>query len=46
MDATGRTKTVEQEPFEDLLIAAYEKGAAAELPDGVDANPWGNQPTL
>jgi hypothetical protein len=46
MDAAGRTKKVEDESFECLLTAAYTKGIDVKLPEGMDANPWRNQPTM
>ena len=46
MDKSGKTKKVEDEPFEDLLLAAYKQGTTPKLPEGMDANPWGNQPTM
>jgi nucleoside-diphosphate-sugar epimerase len=45
MDETGRTKRTQDEPFEDLMIEAYKKGAKPVLPEGMDFNPWGNGTT-
>jgi len=46
MEKSGKTKRVENEPFEDLLLAACRSGTKPKLPEGMDASPWGNQPTL
>ena len=45
MEKSGKTKKVEEEPFEDLVIGAYQKGVKPELPEGMDYNPWGNGTT-
>jgi nucleoside-diphosphate-sugar epimerase len=45
MDATGRTRKAEDEPFEDLMIEAHRTGTKPVLPEGLDFNPWGNGTT-
>jgi hypothetical protein len=43
MEASGTVTRAEDEPYEDLLIDAYDRG---ELPDPAqvhDFNPWGNE---
>ncbi len=45
MDQTGKTKKVEEEHYEDLMIAAFQSGQKPELPEGMDFNPWGNGTT-
>ncbi len=42
MDRTGRTRMVEDEPFEDLMISAWRSKTRPVLPEGMDFNPWGN----
>jgi nucleoside-diphosphate-sugar epimerase len=45
MEKVGKLKTVQQEPFEDLMIEAFQKGVKPQLPEGMDFNPWGNETT-
>lgn len=45
MELTGKTKKVEEDSFEDLMIEAYQKGRKPDLPEGMDYNPWGNSTT-
>ena len=45
MEKAGRSKKVEKEPFEDLMIEAYQKNKKPLLPEGMDFNPWGNGTT-
>jgi nucleoside-diphosphate-sugar epimerase len=45
MEKAGKLKKVEEEPFEDLMIEAYQKKQKPVLPEGMDWNPWGNQVT-
>ena len=45
MDGTGKTKKVEEDRYEDLMIEAYQSGTAPVLPEGMDFNPWGNNTT-
>jgi len=45
MEKEGKLKRSEEEPFEDLMIAAYRQGTKPVLPEGMDFNPWGNQTT-
>jgi nucleoside-diphosphate-sugar epimerase len=45
MEQTGKTKKVEDDRFEDLMIEAYQKKQKPNLPEGMDFNPWGNSTT-
>jgi nucleoside-diphosphate-sugar epimerase len=45
MEQSGKLKKVANEPFEDLMIEAYQKGRKPELAEGMDFNPWGNGTT-
>jgi nucleoside-diphosphate-sugar epimerase len=45
MEKSGKLKKVGEEPFEELMIEAYQKGQKPVLPEGKDWNPWGNQVT-
>lgn len=45
MEQTGKTRKVEEDHFEDLMIEAYQKGTKPVLPEGMDFNPWGNSTT-
>jgi nucleoside-diphosphate-sugar epimerase len=45
MEKAGKLKKVEEDRFEDLVIAAYQKGVSPVLPEGMDWNPWGNGTT-
>jgi nucleoside-diphosphate-sugar epimerase len=45
VEKKGKIKQVVDEPFEDLMIEAYQKGSKPNLPDGMDYNPWGNSTT-
>jgi nucleoside-diphosphate-sugar epimerase len=45
MEKTGRMKKTAEEPFEDLMIEAYQKKQKPALPEGMDFNPWGNGTT-
>lgn len=45
MERSGKLKKVGDEPFESLMIEAYQKGREPELAEGMDFNPWGNQTT-
>ncbi|HVZ80428.1 MAG TPA: NAD-dependent epimerase/dehydratase family protein [bacterium] len=45
MEQAGKTKKVEEDRFEDLMIEAYQAGKKPDLPEGMDWNPWGNQTT-
>ena len=45
MERAGKLKKVKDEPFEDLMIEAYQKGRKPVLPEGMDWNPWGNGTT-
>ncbi len=45
MERSGKLKKVEDEPFEDLMIEAYQKNQKPVLSEGMDWNPWGNQTT-
>jgi len=45
MERVGKSKKLEDEPFEDLMIEAFRKGVKPNLPEGMDWNPWGNQTT-
>jgi hypothetical protein len=45
MEEVGKTKKVEEDIFEDLMIEAYQKGTKPVLPEGMDWNPWGNSTT-
>jgi hypothetical protein len=45
MEQTGKTKRVEEDRFEDIMIEAYKSGKKADLPEGMDWNPWGNGTT-
>jgi nucleoside-diphosphate-sugar epimerase len=45
MEKASKLKKVEEEPFEDLMIEAFQKGGKPSLKEGMDWNPWGNQTT-
>lgn len=45
MAQTGKTKKVEEDRFEDLMIGAFQKKQKPALPEGMDWNPWGNGTT-
>jgi nucleoside-diphosphate-sugar epimerase len=45
MEQSGKTKKVEEERYEDLMIEAFQTGKKPELPEGMDFNPWGNGTT-
>ena len=45
MEQTGKTKKVEDERYEDLMIEAFRSGKKPELTEGMDFNPWGNGTT-
>jgi nucleoside-diphosphate-sugar epimerase len=45
MGQTGKTRKVEEDRFEDLMIEAFLKGTKPVLPEGMDFNPWGNGTT-
>jgi nucleoside-diphosphate-sugar epimerase len=45
MEKAGKLRKAEEEPFTDLMIAAYRSGKAPILPEGMDFNPWGNGTT-
>jgi nucleoside-diphosphate-sugar epimerase len=45
MEKTGKLRKAEEEPFTDLMIAAYRSGKTPVLPEGMDFNPWGNGTT-
>lgn len=45
MEQTGKTKKVEEDRFEDLMIEAYQAGKKPDLAEGMDWNPWGNGTT-
>jgi nucleoside-diphosphate-sugar epimerase len=45
MENFGKMKKIEDEPFESLVIEAYQKGVKPKLPEGMDNNPWGNGTT-
>jgi nucleoside-diphosphate-sugar epimerase len=45
MEEVGKSKKVEEDTFQDLMIEAYQKGTKPVLPEGMDWNPWGNSTT-
>ncbi len=45
MEQTGKTKKVEEERYEDLMIEAFQSGKKPDLSEGMDFNPWGNGTT-
>jgi hypothetical protein len=45
MEQVGKTKKVEEDTFEDIMIEAFQKGTKPVLPEGMDWNPWGNGTT-
>jgi hypothetical protein len=45
MEKRGKMKDVMDEPFEDLMIAGYQKNQRDFLDSKLDWNPWGNATT-
>jgi len=45
MEETGKTKKIEEDRYEDLMIDAFRSGKKPVLPEGMDFNPWGNSTT-
>ena len=45
MKKSGKAKTVKEEPFEDLVVEAFQRGSQSFRKPLNDFNPWGNQTT-
>jgi nucleoside-diphosphate-sugar epimerase len=45
MEEAGKLKKVEEEPFEDVMLAAWKRRVPDLEGKALDFNPWGNKPT-